>query len=351
MCSACLEDLRERQRHDGPVRIPRGLPPPQPQRPALPQGPAPQQPALEDAATAAALARYRRRAWAMLLTGLALLVGFLVAVNIVETRADDLLLGGATAPGVVRSVQGGRMVVSFHADGQARQAIVHLDSRSPDYQVGQAVTVVYDPDDPDRVRTPADTNQSPLTVIPMSLALPSGVVLTVMGSVARVRAARIRRVLACHPWQAWLYQLQTARIGVAWCWMAVYGRPTPTGGPFMLLGFLMTPVWRLQCWLRNPYGTAWFAGDTGLVVVARPDVEQVFAARTPRTAWTRRRWARTLPQPVPVPAPHPAPADPGLDAEPMDITPELCWRCDAAPATSNLGTCDACLTDLRGRGG
>lgn len=38
------------------------------------------------------------------------------------------------------------------------------------------------------------------------------------------------------------------------------------------------------------------------------------------------------------------------DDRPYDLRPDACWRCDARAATSDLGTCDDCLTVLRADG-
>jgi hypothetical protein len=36
-----------------------------------------------------------------------------------------------------------------------------------------------------------------------------------------------------------------------------------------------------------------------------------------------------------------------VDAEPYDLQPGYCWRCNAVPAPGSLGCCDACAADLR----
>lgn len=38
------------------------------------------------------------------------------------------------------------------------------------------------------------------------------------------------------------------------------------------------------------------------------------------------------------------------DSHPLDSKPDTCWRCAARAATSDLGTCDDCLTFLRSHG-
>lgn len=34
------------------------------------------------------------------------------------------------------------------------------------------------------------------------------------------------------------------------------------------------------------------------------------------------------------------------DADPIDLAPDDCWRCDARPATTDVGLCTPCRTDL-----
>jgi len=39
----------------------------------------------------------------------------------------------------------------------------------------------------------------------------------------------------------------------------------------------------------------------------------------------------------------------GADAAAFDLAPDTCWRCDAAGAATDVGLCEPCRDDLRGR--
>jgi Protein of unknown function (DUF3592) len=122
----------------------------------------------------AALRAYRRRCRRLLLVGLPCLIGFAVAANLVEGRASDLELTGARFPGTIvevhqpRGIGSGSLLVEFQPDtGAKRRATIRLNDGSPPYEAGGATAVIVDPNDPNHLSIPGETNQSSLTVLPM----------------------------------------------------------------------------------------------------------------------------------------------------------------------------------------
>ena len=102
----------------------------------------------------ARLRRTARRAAALTLVWVAVLAGGLTSLVLTASAAEDLLVTGARVPGVVvaavRPVKGAPWIVVRYGTRTA-EIVWHSDRG---YHVGDEVTVVYDPADPDRVRTP-----------------------------------------------------------------------------------------------------------------------------------------------------------------------------------------------------
>ncbi|HWD05410.1 MAG TPA: DUF3592 domain-containing protein [Amycolatopsis sp.] len=106
------------------------------------------------------------RAWGFAGCWLVVLVGCVVGINRMESSEETLLATGARTAGEVLSVDdpvGGRgassMRVRYAAGGTSWTAeIVRNSGRS--YLPGDSVTVVYDPADPDRVRTTEEENDN-----------------------------------------------------------------------------------------------------------------------------------------------------------------------------------------------
>ncbi|RSM47603.1 DUF3592 domain-containing protein [Amycolatopsis balhimycina DSM 5908] len=103
-----------------------------------------------------------RRAWAICAICAVLAPLGVMSFHAENTAADELLAHGTRVPGVVVSVRqhakgGVSMVVRFAAGGTDRTAGIDRGS-DRDYRPGDLVTVVYDPADPDRVRTTEEAN-------------------------------------------------------------------------------------------------------------------------------------------------------------------------------------------------
>jgi hypothetical protein len=264
---------------------------PQPKTPPL------DSPAIRHPPTAALVQRYRRKGRWFILIGSWLLVGFVLAANLVESRGDQLLETGRRTDGVVVEVRRrflGRvridsLLVEFPVDSERRRAVVHLDDSSPQYREGQHVRIVYDPADPARLRTERDINQSPLTVWPMIFALIGGVFLIAVGITMTLRGRRFRLTLSANVWRSNHYRLiQRPRAKpLLELWM-------PDGrrlGVFGLSSASPRTVGRLD---RLFPGVIWAAGDPlGRLVLTLPGPDVLFEARAPRNERIRRRWEGT----------------------------------------------------------
>ncbi|MFF1606881.1 DUF3592 domain-containing protein [Amycolatopsis sp. NPDC058278] len=104
--------------------------------------------------------RTARRAAALLLIWVALVTSGLTGMHLLDEAAGELLATGARVPGVVLSVytpdKGTR---SMQVRYGGRTAKIVRDS-GHHYRVGEAVTVVVDPADPEHVRTTEETNEN-----------------------------------------------------------------------------------------------------------------------------------------------------------------------------------------------
>lgn len=96
------------------------------------------------------LVSYRNRGLLVLLIGVALLVVFVVAASAVENRAQELEQVGERVDGTVGGTNpalrsAGNIHVEFVYENQHRRSVVHLNDSSPQYDVGQPVTVLVGP--------------------------------------------------------------------------------------------------------------------------------------------------------------------------------------------------------------
>ncbi len=162
-----------------------------------------------DPETAKALQRYRLRGALLVSLGPVLLIAAAEIAAVMQARADRLLASGRRVPGTVVEMREGnptarisppdKIVVRYEAEDSTRQATINLDDESPRYRVGQQVEVVYDPDDPDRVRTSEEDNDPSWAVTIFVYGLVWAPIAIVVGIVRLVRAGRWRRQLERDP--------------------------------------------------------------------------------------------------------------------------------------------------------
>ncbi|MGW3959821.1 DUF3592 domain-containing protein [Amycolatopsis sp. NPDC005003] len=104
--------------------------------------------------------RTARRAAASILIWVALVASGLTGLKMLDTAADELLATGDRVPGVVLSVyRPTKGTPSMQVRYGSRTAKIELGSGHR-YQVGEPVTVVVDPADPDHVRTTEEENEN-----------------------------------------------------------------------------------------------------------------------------------------------------------------------------------------------
>lgn len=106
------------------------------------------------------LRRTTRRAAALVLVWVALFTGGLAGMSLLDEAAGELLATGDRVPGVVLSVYDpGKGTPSMRVRFGSRTAKIVRDS-GHHYHVGEAVTVVVDPADPEHVRTTEEQNEN-----------------------------------------------------------------------------------------------------------------------------------------------------------------------------------------------
>jgi hypothetical protein len=154
-----------------------------------------------DVATAA-VQRLRRRARWFSLAGLLLLIGFVLGAILIERKANELPAGGWKVDGVVTDKAPRVIDVRFMADDVERVVAVRLTGTSPDYQLGERVTVVYDPRAFGLYRTDDPPNSSFSTAVLMITGLIGGVFLLPSGLIAGWRWGRRLRSVREHGWRS-----------------------------------------------------------------------------------------------------------------------------------------------------
>ena len=245
--------------------------------------------ALHDESTRHLLRRYRRTARWELLVGVAMLVLFVWAADYVDSRAESLKEHGVRTPGeVIGFGRAKSMDVRFQTpDGGPHIARIHLDDASPDYEIGEAVVIIYDPHDIRRVRTIADDNQSPATVLPMVIALVGGVVAMLLGGFGIVRGRRWKKILAAGLWKESRFHISERSRSAPLVAFEQIG-PTIFGlssTSRMRVGRLTDrddanrPVWITPLRKRR-------------LVLALPGPTVLFGARAPRTRSGAKRYAK-----------------------------------------------------------
>ncbi len=250
-------------------------------------------PALDDPLTCAALKRYRRRGRLIALVGTALFIAFVVCVSIQSQHSKWLLKNGARVSGritdVSRNVRGnGSFGVRYAADGRAWQGTIALTEASGYYAPGETVTVIYDPRHPSDIRTPQEKNESNSTVLPLTLALVSGLILLLGGAGTLVRERRWRRQLATSPWRPYraryLARVVRGRFQPMNPGLEVIPVDSPSSAP-VLLRLASTWRWRTDRMRRHDGETIWLAGDPAArVVIGLPATRELLAAGAPRRA-------------------------------------------------------------------
>ncbi len=115
---------------------------------------------IDFAAETGRLRRVALRAAAFVLVWMALAGSGAADLVLLDKAADDLLATGARTTGVVVSVRAyTRGGLTFEVRYGSRTAEIVRDSKNS-YIAGERVTVVFDPADPDRVRTTKEENKS-----------------------------------------------------------------------------------------------------------------------------------------------------------------------------------------------
>jgi hypothetical protein len=256
----------------------------------------PDGPAWDHPPTQRAVRRFRRIAWAAIAVSLLFMVTFMEVASVGGDRADELEATGTRASGTVVSVRStgrfaddGAVTVRYEARGRSREAVVHLNEESDSYEEGQAITVIYDPADPDRATIAGEDNDPPWMVAVFIITFVGWFVLLPAGIVLRLRARRWRRIFERHPWRR--RSLRYGEVGSGRTLRPV----VKLGGDGSVLGVSGTLRPRLKA-LRAADGTqVWVAGDiSDELVLAPPGPGPLFGARPARTRWTKGRWARAF---------------------------------------------------------
>jgi hypothetical protein len=250
--------------------------------------------AIDAPGVRSSLRSYRWRALAVLLAGIGLFVGFAAAAVKVETAADELQRTGYRVPGEISHVDpgfrtSGSVDITYTYLDVPRRAVVHLDSDSPRYQVGEPVVVVMDRDDPERVTLVGENNDPPATVLPMIAALIGGVIAMPAGGIALIRARRQRQLLAAEPWRRTKvrYRLVTAGRSARGVLLVEH-----EGVAHLLLVPTMAR-YRLRNTQISDTGEVDLVGDvTRQIVVRSVAGGPLVTGEHPRRAGTRLRWAR-----------------------------------------------------------
>jgi hypothetical protein len=240
--------------------------------------------------------RFRRLSWGTLLVGLGLFVGFVISASHVETRADSLQANGVKVPGVVLSSAGRKVIAGFDWRGP-RKGVVHLDERSPQYDVGEAVDVYVDPHDASHFSINSETNQHPATVWLMIIALVASIVFMPVGLWMVVRTMRQSHILKRNEWRSFSARYVAAPSRSA-TQLLFLESPGTSGYVVHLLanrflltarraGFLNTP--RAPGVVKEFSGIP-VAGKLSRYVVVQSPNGFLFSGSPSKADWIDRRW-------------------------------------------------------------
>lgn len=238
-----------------------------------------------------AVRRYRRAGRLWLVVGALLLVGAVAIVDQWEERSEVLARTGRRAAGVVVDVDrgipfpDGRIDVRFEADGGVHLKQINLDSDSPEYEVGDQVEVIYDPENPSNLMTTEEHNASGWSAFGFVVGVVGGLVAMPAGWTIRRRAQRWTRMLQAAPWR----QVESTY------------KETPAGPTIQALlrlrdgsdgvvgGVTSVVRWRLGA-LRG-LREVWIVGDLhGPVIVAPSRGGPLFEVRPARRGRKQRKW-------------------------------------------------------------
>lgn len=264
--------------------------------PAVPPGPA-----LGDPATAQALGRYRRRGGLLVLAGLALFAVWVVVLVVNTSHASWLLHHGARTPGEVVAVGFSRseersITVSYLADGARRRGKIALAGGHGPYELGERLTVIYDPRHPSDIRTPQESNITNTAMLALVFGAILGLGLITAGALMLHRARTWRALLAQGAWQAYRVRelptvkrrgLERLNPGLELLPLPPSWEPTspatatPAATPILLQTPKMTNGRRARLHKCNN-NTIWMAGDPAAkVVLAIPATHELFPAKAP----------------------------------------------------------------------
>ena len=201
-------------------------------------------PAIDTPGIRVLLRRNRGLSWLVLIAGLGMFFGAVTAILVTTESATDLQHDGVHIAGRITAVDHvffDSVTVSYEYHGEHRQAKIQTDSASPDYEVGQPVTVIIDRSDAHRVTLRGEDNQPVWQVLLIICGLIVGPFVIVGGVLLLARSMHHRRILKRNPLEhahvesrAW-----QARAGRRARWIAIAltpDRATTTEANLLLLG-------------------------------------------------------------------------------------------------------------------
>jgi hypothetical protein len=252
-------------------------------------------PAIESDGIRTGLRRHLAVSFGVTLVGVALLAVFAVMALSSGSRNDRLERNGVEADGRIIGLDPtagltiGAVDVEFRLQDRLRQERVFLNSDSPRYDVGQSVTVLVDPNDPEVVTIAGESNNPPAFVWPMVFALVLGFLASLSGATAIHQNWRKRRILTEHPWRT-----------VAIDYRDAPGRRKLTTRPFVrlserrsdtVLRLAEAPTQRIKKSGLPSVDHAQVASDDKRRYVLRPvGSDTTFLARAPKRERQRRYW-------------------------------------------------------------
>jgi hypothetical protein len=228
-----------------------------------------------------------------LLVGLVLFVAAVVVASNAEDRSERLAASGERVAGEVVDTSSGLgrfsegwIVVRFDVGEVEQRKRINLNSDSPDYDVGDEVTVIYDPSNLSNLRTTHEENDSGWAVWVFVISFCFGIAGLGIGVAVLRRSTRWRWMASAAPWREVAAEYREIPVGRS-------VQPVlrvSDGGTSVVRGLVGTGRWRLRT-LRGKR-QFWALGNTdSRFVVATPGGVDLFEARPARTKRGRRRWA------------------------------------------------------------
>ena len=235
--------------------------------------------------------RVRIRRWLLLIAGAAMFIGSLALIDHSESSSEGLAANGVKTPATVVSLGApvgrltdGSIQVRYSFSNADYRQTIYLDDTSPQYRVGESVTIAVDSKHPRRVAISTSDNIPPLTLWAEIGLFIGGPLLMIIGISYLVDSWRSKRLAKRFPWVRTRMLYLWTRGQAVWLYQLTDGQ-----GDLLRGGGLV----RRRSGLMPPSGTVEVdvAGD-GPALIRLPGTERIVRIIPAKNRQLHKRWNR-----------------------------------------------------------